>query len=252
METITTYMASGECGSPITEVDQGDAQISGHLISVFMIPLSNGIKYPGNVTMNLLQTGKDPYNDVPFIQDAILINDDPEDADKKNIVYANPSQNFDKWEKTTVMVSGTDGRVFAQAIERTSGGGVIPILQADVITPAGPFTKELNNNSIVPGELLYPKWEFRDINGVKHIANMTQSGKFFNTQYLTGGRIKSMVGNFDDFGLKFYVTVEGADLLCRPSDFIKWAIGDWVFLSNATALITDWVILPIQINGKAA
>lgn len=255
MESIelTTYMANLDCGSIFVTLNESGISVSGNEVEAKIIPISSGNNYPGQIVCSMIQNGQDPYIDVPIDAAALDIIPDPKNADQYQIIFNNPVVNVDKWIRTKVLIyqtATTAGRQFESEIRRTSGTGSIPEEKKDVILPDGPFLKTLWQNDIVPGEFVAVKWDFLDGNNVVHSYENKKSGKYFKTNYLTSGVIKAFYGStYEDFDLLFIVTIENADVICRPSDFTRWEVGDFVFIAKVH---NEFIILPIQINGKGS
>lgn len=254
---LTTYIAGLDCKSMVVEnavqqsilsveidIVTGVHEVTSYLLSSNVPEIAS----PGRISCTMIQDTKDPYRDFPADSTALRIDSVPSNPDIRHVVFNNPSSNLEKWESTSISISGTNPRVYQEAITRTSGPGIIPEDKSDVITPKSPFTKVLETNEIVPGELLYPVWQFKDKLRNVHTVEKKDSGKFWKTNNITGGRIKSLIGNYEDFDLRFIVTLEGLDVECRPSDFTRWSIGDWVYV----VAIGEFIILPLIINGQGS
>lgn len=248
MNNINTYLSPIKCGEKSVLKQRGSCVLSGNNITAYLVPLSEGKITQGLITVQFQKLGTDPFIDAPVVTPISIVLDTANPPYYK-IIVSNPVYNLDKWIKTFITVFGfnckVEPRIWAGPVLRTSGLGPIPEFKSGVVTPAGPFTYAFNINSIVPGENVCAQWEFFD--GSYHMVKNEKYGVFWKTTYLSGGYIKSKVGEYQDPDLTFIVTVEGEDITCYPSDFMPWNVGDYVFIAKYG---DKNFIIPIKVNNK--
>ena len=255
---IKTYLSPLGCGKTIVrKLDNTISQrkkettnkTPGIELEVYLMPLSDTL---GQVITYLFKEGTDPYEILTY-KGIITIAADDNNKPYYKITVQNPTINLDKWIKTSIVIFGPGcsekPRLWKEPIERTSGNGPIPESHDDFVTPKGPFEFPFTQNSIVPGEKACARWEFKDGDAIIHTVNNKELGVYWKTLNLTGGFIKEKVGDYDTKDLIFNVEIEGVLENCRPSDYVKWEVGDYVFVAK-TGL--DYFIIPIKINEAGA
>jgi hypothetical protein len=128
-------------------------------------------------------------------------------------------------------------------------------------------------NQIVPGEdvVLFAWLVPRP--SASELEEIWAGHVWWGTNYLSGGKIISVNGEYGDPEITYTVSIMGKNRIAVPSDFIEYASGDWVFVTHLgtigqkcewiqeeemgkwkkeTGISEDiegvtWVILPIKI-----
>lgn len=141
------------------------------------------------------------------------------------------------------------------------------ILQYD---PATEYEHQQLQNQIVPGEsvqlfaYLYPS-------SGSELEQRWMGHVWWGTDYLSGGFITAVNGDYGSEDITYSVSIMGMTRSVVPSDFINYAVGDWVFVTNLgavgngcewqddeveTGISEDtsdgWIILPIEISNYGA
>lgn len=97
----------------------------------------------------------------------------------------------------------------------------------DPCNPGGGHDTKIEENRPVPGSKLIVKHRFVD--------SMSCEPRFtwYGTGCLTGGRIVSVNKAYGKLDITYNVSVQGIILpKVQPTDFVRWYIGDWVFLCH--------------------
>lgn len=86
----------------------------------------------------------------------------------------------------------------------------------------------LSNAHLAPGMQVNARQIFRDGPGtITDVCGML----WYHTCSMTGGTVLAVEGEYDKIGIRYTVEAEGVVLEgVRPSDFVTYAPGDWVFL----------------------
>jgi len=186
-------------------------------------------------------------------------------GDKIKIYFFNPDHCH--WIGTILWYQGARNRYFPSSViadVSVINSGECPEDKENVF-PGGYYTditlSKASANIPVPGENLLATWYFYDgQNTFKASAGITR----WCTPCLTGGRITEIVSQYDELDLRYKVNIGGQIRTCCPSDFIRYAIDDWVFvrhgsycadLSRTTPWSSDWCeddgnyILPLKIEN---
>ena len=251
---LKNYMSSLLCGTTeASEIKEGIKIHKGLMsfVETCLVPLSMKVT-AGLVTVYMQKDKTDPYKVLNY-KGVITILEDDKNKPYYKITVLNPVRNLDKWIRTSIVVFGQGckekPRLWAGPVERTSGQGPIPDNFADLVTPKGPFEYQFDQNTIRPGENVCARWEFRDGQGTIHEINNEELGSYWKTVSMTGGFIKEKIGDYSTKDLMFVVVIEGVDINCRPSDHVKWEVGDYVFIAK---LGIGFYIIPLKIDGGGA
>lgn len=147
------------------------------------------------------------------------------------------------------------------------------ILQYD---PSEETEHQQIQNQIVPGEdvklfaYLYP------LSG-SELEQRWIGHVWWGTDYLSGGFITAVNGDYGSEDITYSIGIMGMTRSVVPSDFIEYAVGDWVFVTHLGSIGTecewkqdagtgewedetgisedvsdDWVILPVKISDNGA
>lgn len=84
-----------------------------------------------------------------------------------------------------------------------------------------------DNGILVPGMAVSATHVFR--NGSKSYSSIC-GRKYYRTCSITGGVITAVVGEYDTPDIRYRVLCQSMTITCPPSDFVRWAVGDYVFL----------------------
>lgn len=76
----------------------------------------------------------------------------------------------------------------------------------------------------VPGDQVILYWHFKP-SGI-----CLTSAKYYSAPAVTGGPVTEVVGEYGDPEIKYNVDIEGEIVLCSPSDFAEYGVGDWVYV----------------------
>lgn len=134
------------------------------------------------------------------------------------------------------------------------------ILQYD---PSYEYTHQQIQNQIVPGELVHLYVWLSPESG--ELDEQWAGSVWWGTNYLSGGRIIAVNGEYGDEDITYTVDIMGKERAAVSSDFIEYAEGDWVYVSyleaigqncewedDETGIPEDiegatWVILPVKV-----
>lgn len=114
-----------------------------------------------------------------------------------------------------------------------TGGQEVKATKAEVIPGQGRQNQQILQNQIVPGGAVTLGWQFNDGDTIWDNWDFTHT--YFNTKYLTGGKITARsinrYGSGDDleFLPAYRVLCNGHFVDAYGSDFIDWEVGDWAF-----------------------
>ncbi len=117
--------------------------------------------------------------------------------------------------------------------EAPIGGDEIKETKAEVIPGQGSQEAPLTQNQMVPGGAAALSWSFYDTDALWENWNFTHA--YFNTKYLTGGKITwrntNRYGSGNDlvFIPSYRILCNGHYVDAYGSDFIDWEVGDWAF-----------------------
>lgn len=162
---------------------------------------------------------------------------DPEKEPEHNlhswISFAFQNSENCHWVMTDVTVFGAGGEVFHGrsfvTIVVNSGGKACPEERDDVFGGGKTTFHSMIQNQIVPGERIRLEWLFWN---TETQAKPLVDEKWFFTHCFTGGKVTSVNGDYGDVGITYTVELEGLEKECVPSDFVEYAVGDWVFVAK--------------------
>ena len=125
------------------------------------------------------------------------------------------------------------------------GGGDIPENKEDVF-PAlgGENTFQMTDNQVTPGMLVAGRHFF--FNGAENIRDSADS-EYYTSEAFTAGEITAINGSQGDPDITYDVSIEGETVVCRPSDWVEWEVGDWVIVLKAQN-----IIVPMKIGEDGA
>ncbi len=128
---------------------------------------------------------------------------------------------------------------------------------------------EQTQNQIVPGESAQLFAYLSPVSGTE-IEKKWIGHAWWGPDYFSGGFVVTVNGEYGDPEITYSVDIMGKVRTVVPSDFIEYAVGDWVFATNLSAIGngcewdednetgissgTDngWIILPIKIADHGA
>lgn len=138
--------------------------------------------------------------------------------------------NHCQWIMSSVLIYGADlspfGRLFGH-VSVGSGGQSCPDDKKDVFSGGSKSEFELFQNAIVPGERIELRWAFWDL---QHTEEISVDAEWFCTCCFTGGKVKSVNGDYGQVGITYTVEINGVEQTCVSSDFVEYEVGDWVFV----------------------
>jgi hypothetical protein len=139
------------------------------------------------------------------------------------------------WHATRVRLRGParcepDGSLLAVAVP--AGGGPI----AERKSAPVPTETVQSQNTVVPGMRLDLVWDFHD---GRRLTRLSVDAAFWCTACFTGGVIAAINGGYDTPELTYTVTIEGRAIICRPAAWVRWEVGDWVFVTIPSAICAD-------------
>jgi len=117
--------------------------------------------------------------------------------------------------------------------EAPTGGQEIKVTKAEVIPGQGSQNDQLTQNQMVPGGAAALSWSFYDGDTIWENWNFTHA--YFNTKYLTGGKITwrnpNRYGSGEDlnFAPYYQILCNGHYVYAYGCDFVDWEEGDWAF-----------------------
>lgn len=85
---------------------------------------------------------------------------------------------------------------------------------------------------LVPGEAIVVWWSFMRSDG--NLFSIPVSVANFKTHGLNGGYITEVIGEYGSVDLRYKVKIWGKEYQCRSSDFVEYAVGDWVYICRST------------------
>ena len=154
------------------------------------------------------------------------------------------------WIATQILANGPNrcdigfGCLFVETFA-PSGGGDIPENKEDVFPGLGDEnTHQMTDNQISPGMLVSVRHFF--FNGDENISDSADS-EYYTSEAFTGGEITAINGSYGNVDITYDVSIEGETVVCRPSDWVEWEIGDWVIV-----LKEQEVIAPMRIGADGA
>lgn len=137
-----------------------------------------------------------------------------------------------------------------------SGPGTIPEDKDDVFpNGGGENTHQVTDNFFVPGMRIRLEHLFYNYYDVFQI---TTTYDYYQTPMMTGGQIVVINGQYGDKDITYDVSIPPTGstkgeqrevITCRPSDWIKWALGDWVFVLRGG---NPPIIVPFKIGEDGA
>lgn len=144
-----------------------------------------------------------------------------------------------RWVGSIIKARGADdslfGRTFALVTPGTSGQDC-PDDKNDVFSGGDVSSFIMIQNQIVPGETIELRWIFWD---GQHTEETFVDAEKFCTCCFTGGKVKTVNGEYGDVSISYMVEIYGVDTLCVSSDFVEYAVGDWVFVFAANSFCAE-------------
>lgn len=110
---------------------------------------------------------------------------------------------------------------------RPQGGGVLG--EADALDWP-PTVWEIDDIRMAPGEMAQLLWEIGD---GKRLAQYPAAALWWRTCLLSGGYVLAVHGAYGDDDISYTVRVQGQDVVCRPTDYTAYAVGEWVTVLDA-------------------
>lgn len=270
-EKVTTYLCSKTFGAvgheglcSVPAITEGPNKAVAELIRTESVPgCHDGM---GKIEVELLGEDESPYcslkGELSWKRATLPVSaGEPILLDYITVTYSNPEHC--QWEMTDIVVAGaTDQRLFISTFPDTSLQGAIPESKSDVIRIPESLETHLVQNQIVPGELMTLLWYFGD---GQNTTEQWVDEKWYCSCCLTGGKVKAVNGSYEDENITYTVNIQGVARTCRPSDFVEWAVGDWVFILSIGSACdtcgrtqvcnedcgvgTDLIILPLKIGN---
>lgn len=166
---------------------------------------------------------------------------------KIEITYNNPDHCH--WVSTVLWMSGSNKQTQSMylplniiAITSPSGGGACPVSKNDVFSGGGTNEQELENytEDAVPGDSINVSWHFSDTITEEAVS---AAHSYWSTDALTGGLVMAVNGNYGSVDVTYTIKIEGIYTICTSSDFVEYAVGDWVVVQR-----NGNIILPLQIG----
>lgn len=152
-----------------------------------------------------------------------------------NFVFQNPESCH--WLMTDITVFGAGGEVFHGRSFVTifvgSGGQACPEKKEDVFGGGKTSSHEMIQNQVVPGERIRLEWLFSN---TEIQEKPLVDEKWFFTHCFTGGKVTAVNGSYGDPNITYSVELEGLEKECVPSDFVEYAVSDWVFVAKMAGL----------------
>jgi len=163
------------------------------------------------------------------------------------------------WKAAVLWVNGSNRTAWPLSFPRNLiqitepvGGGACPESKEDVF--GGPGTSqalikaywddsdpESSNQDVVPGDRLNITWFMWD--GGKE-ESIYVAHLYFSTQRLTGGLVTAVNGDYGSADITYTVDAEGVSITCVSSDFVEYAVDDWVIVQKLGN-----IILPLKIGS---
>ncbi len=114
-----------------------------------------------------------------------------------------------------------------------TGGQEVKETKAEVIPGQGRRNEQILQNQIVPGGAVTLGWQFYD--GITLWNHWDFTHTYFNTKYLTGGKItyRNLLrygsGADLEFSPRYQISCNGHIVGAYGCDWIDWEVGDWAF-----------------------
>ena len=273
MEKITTYLCDRFAGivkyegygGDIDAIEIADGTVKTSLWPEGSIP---GCSNAGKIETQILKNGDNRY---------VCPNGDLLDWEQKEIMYGDSPVGIDDyitieiqnpdhchWIQSAIIAYGADGSVFGRLFAYASvgsGGQSCPEDKKDVFSGGGKSKFYLQQNVIVPGESIELRWAYWDS---QHTEIIPVDAKWFCACCFTGGKVKSVNGDYGSVSITYTVEIQGVNRICVSSDFVEYAVDDWVFVlvpssdcsecGRKTACkegceqSSDYMILPLRIG----
>ena len=246
-DTITVTPPNGTRGQIEAKIIQDDAICIPGSVQIE----AKIIEEDGNKYCNLFETGSvtwERYDGVVY--------------DIK-VTYYHP--NHCHWYKTVLWVNGSNKSVIPLTFPRNLmkitwpvGGGECPESKDDVFPGGGESTVYLtaywgdeeypdDTQDVVPGDRINCTWYMWDRVGEEideNIEAISCGEAYFSTDALTGGLVTAVNGEYGSEDITYTVEIAGEEATCVSSDFVEYAIDDWVIVQKSGNLI-----LPLQIGS---
>lgn len=262
---ITAYICCKNSGGVDIEPPEKDAVVeSDDQVIAYLQPVSpqagckNGV---GEITAYIMASGDDQYCN----QDTGLswqrstetgFNDYPV------ITFGTPEHC--QWVQSNLKIFGPSriSEIHGQTeyiVMPGSGGGACPDDKDDVFSGGAEQNYTVTQNRIVPGMKIDLEHIYFDKNELTRTA---VDAVFWCTSCISGGVVKAVIGSYGSTDIQYKVQICGQEMTCSPTDFVEYAVGDWVFVvkqggsgdvgnedcsSDGTYLIT-----PLKINVDGA
>jgi len=258
METITTYL----CCKKMVAFE--DNYFDPDIISVVSGKVSTKIIKKSaecspdavKLTTKMIGVGVSRYCKL-FNTGVISVVEDRQAIRNLKITYSH--SDHCQWAASVLWVNGSNRTLYPQIFPRNLiqisfpiGGGACPDSKADVFGGGGESEvnvkaywddgdPESSSQDIIPGDGLNVSWYFSDgINEERVFA----AQQYFSTDNLTGGLITAVNGEYGSEDITYTVNIEGESIICVSSDFVEYAVGDWVTVQSSGN-----VILPLKIGS---
>lgn len=247
METITAYLccekmaAKSETSFDADAISVGDGLITAKIIkesascSPDQTRLEVKLRPDGDSKYCHYKEGSLSWTNVGLLQQEI------------EITYNNPTHCH--WDSTVLWMSGSNKRTEPMyiplniiAITNPVGGGACPESKGDVFSGGSTNEKALEDytGDAVPGDIINSSWYFSNTI-TTHLILAAFS--YWTTDALTGGSIIAVNGSYGDEDITYTVNLEGGYTICKSSDFVEYAVDDWVVVQR-----NGNIILPLQIG----
>lgn len=104
-------------------------------------------------------------------------------------------------------------------------GGQIPENKDDVLHAPKESDKAVTQNTIVPGMKLQLVHNYDGVPGILDTEPI-----YWCTTCISGGTVELVEGEYGSTDISYKVNVCGETVTCLPTDFVEYAVGDWVFV----------------------
>lgn len=133
------------------------------------------------------------------------------------------------------------------------------------------YVRTQTQNRIVPGEDVVLHTWLRPTTG--EVKKLWSGHVWWGTNCISGGKVKAINGDYGNEDITYTVNIMGTDRTVVSSDFVEYAVDDWVFVMNVDSIghceweeddgwidetgISEqvgegWVIIPIKISSYGA
>ena len=150
------------------------------------------------------------------------------------ISFAFQNPELCQWIVSDITIFGAGGEMFHGRpfviITVNSGDQACPEEKKDVFPAVGKTSSHsMIQNQIVPGERVRLEYVFSD---TETQLKVLIDEKWFFTHCFTGGKVISVNGDYGNEDITYTVELEGLEKTCVPSDFVEYAVDDWVFVTK--------------------